>query len=108
MENGDITGKNPPTRDRIDLWVETAVGVQDWPRWVFVKAYTHGAQENNSALFFSGRGADMYEYLLSRYNDGRRYVLHFSTPWEMYRCVKALERGDEEAVRRIESFEYVF
>lgn len=108
VENGDITGKNPPTRDRIDLWVETAVSVRRWPRWVFIKAYTHGAQEQNAGLLLSRRGADLYEYLVSRYNDGRRFVLHFSTPWEMYRCVKALERGDGEAIRQIESFEYDF
>jgi len=108
VENGDITGKNPPSGDRIDLWIETGVCVKNWPRWVFVKAYTHGAQEGNSSLLLSERGAAMYEYLLTRYNDGDRYILHFSTPWEMYRCVKVLERGDEKAIKDIESFQFEF
>jgi hypothetical protein len=104
IENGDITGTYPATPDRADLWVRTAVSVRGWPNWVFVKIHTHGTQEANSAYLLSEEGAAMYEYLLRRYNDGERYVLHFSTPWEVYRCIRALERGDEKGIRDIEEF----
>lgn len=108
VENGNITGANPATPDRVDLWVKTAVSVVGWPRWIFVKAYTHGAQENNSGLLLSEKGAQLYEYLLSRYNDGQDYVLHFSTPWEMYRCVEVLEEGNQAAIEQIEAFNFAF
>jgi hypothetical protein len=104
IENGDITGSYPATQDRVDLWIRTAVAVRGWPNWVFVKIHTHGTQEANSAYLLSDRGASMYEHLLRRYNDGERYVVHFSTPWEIYRCVKALERGDQTEIRDIEKF----
>lgn len=106
IENGDITGGNPATPDRVDLWVRSAIAVRGWPRWVFVKVHTHGTQEANAALHLSERGAALYGDLLSRYNDGRRYVLHFATAWDVYRCVRALERADQAAIRRIEAFDY--
>ena len=106
VENGDITGINPGTPDRVDLWMKTAVQVSGWPSWIFVKLHTHGTQEKNSRLLLSERGGEMYADLLRRYNDGQRHVLHFVTAWQMYRCVKALERGDDEAIRKIEEFDY--
>ncbi|MBI4721302.1 MAG: hypothetical protein HY770_08815 [Chitinivibrionia bacterium] len=107
IENGDITALNPPTPARIDLWVRTGVGVAGWPGWIFIKVHTHGAQEKNAGLLLGGGIQSMHEYLLSRYNDGGRYVLHYVTAWELYQCVAALERGDEEWMRRIEGFRYL-
>lgn len=106
VENGDITAINPGSPDRVDRWIETAVSVKGWPRWIFVKIHTHGTQERNSDLLLSPQGAQMYADLLARYNDGARYVLHFVTAWQMYGCVRALEAADEAAIRRIEEFDY--
>jgi hypothetical protein len=111
IENGDITDLNPATPARVDAWIRTGVHVRGFPRWVFVKAYTHGAQERNAAHLLSDRPgslAAMYRDLLSRYNDGERHVVHFSTPWEMVRAVRVLESADETAIRAIEHFEYRF
>jgi len=111
VENGDITGLNPALGDRLDLWVQSAPAVRGFPRWRFLKPYTHGTQESNADLLLSDRPgglAALYRDLLERYNDGRRFVVHFSTPWEMYRCVQVLEAADGEAIRAIESFSYAF
>ena len=110
IENGDLTGINPPAPDRTDAWVSTAISVAGYPDWIFVKAYTHGGQERNAArLLGDDRGlAALFEDLLLRYNDGERYVLHFSTPWEVHRAIRVLEAGDREAIRAIERFEYPF
>jgi hypothetical protein len=106
VENGDITGINPGRPDRVDKWIQTAISVRGWPRWVFVKIHSHGTQEGNSRLLLSAEGAEMYADLLGRYNDGHRYVLHFVTAWQMFGCVRALEEADAEAIRRIEDFQY--
>jgi hypothetical protein len=111
IENGDITDLNPATPARVDAWIRTGVHVRGWPRWVFVKAYTHGAQERNAGHLLSDRPgslASMYRDLLARYNDGERYVVHFSTPWEMVCGVRALESADGAAIRAIEHFEHRF
>jgi hypothetical protein len=106
IENCDITGRYPPTPDRVDLWVNLGIGVRDWPSWVFVKVHTHGCQEKNSGLFLSERINGLYERLLGTYNEGTTYVLHFMTAHEMYVAVKALESGSADWIKRIEAFDY--
>jgi hypothetical protein len=111
IENGDLTGLNPPSPARADAWVRCGIGVAGFPRWIFVKTHTHGAQERNSAtLLGDGAGSlsALFADLLARYNDGERYILHFSTPWEMYRAVKTLESNDARAITAIERFEFKF
>jgi hypothetical protein len=110
VENGDLTGINPPGPDRTDVWINTAISVTGFPRWIFVKAYTHGAQERNSARLL---GADqglsaLFSDLLARYDDGERHILHFSTPWEVHRAVRVLEAADAAAIDAIEKFSYRF
>ncbi len=111
IENGDITGLNPAVPSRVDAWVRTSVHVRGFPRWRFIKAYTHGSQESNAELLLSDRPGSlpaMYRDLLARYNDGNRFVVHFSTPWEMVCAIRALEAGDEQAIEAIERFEHRF
>lgn len=111
IENGDLTNFNPSSADRVDAWVRAGVGVADFPGWIFVKTHTHGAQEQNlDCLLGDGPGslAALFSDLLARYNDGERFVLHFSTPWEMYRAVKVLESGDRTAIDAIERFQFAF
>ena len=106
IENGDITWLNPPTPDRVDLWVRTAIQVRGWPRWIFIKIHTHGLQPKNAALLLGEGIAPLHERLLSAFNDGNRYVLHYVTARESYDCIKALEEGDSGRIQRMENFEY--
>ncbi len=110
VENGDLTGINPPSPDRTDVWMRTGVSVAGFPRWIFVKVHTHGGQERNAArLLGDDRGlAALFRDLLARYDDGERFILHFSTPWEIFHAVRVLESGDTAAIDAIERFEYPF
>jgi len=111
LENGDLTAAHPPSPDRLDAWVDAGISVAGFPRWLFVKVYTHGAQERNAKLLLSdgsGSLSGLFADLLARYNDGDRHVLHFATPWEIYRAVKVLEANDTRAIDAIERFEYPF
>ena len=56
----------------------------------------------------AGSLSSLFADLLARYNDGERYVLHFSTPWEMYRAVKVLEANDPSAIDAVERFQFSF
>lgn len=96
IENGNITADNPPTPDRVDLWIKQHIHVVGRPDWVFVKVYTHGAQDRNIAAFLGPGGylGNLYSYLESAYNDGSRYSLHYATAREMYNIIKAAEAGE--------------
>jgi len=94
IENGDIKNDNPPTPDRIDLWIDAGVHVEGRPEWRFVKVHTHGAQEGDMATCLGEPSDMMYDYLETKYNDGKDYVLHYVTAREMYNIVKAAEAGE--------------
>jgi hypothetical protein len=89
IEHADVSGNNPGTAGRVDLWVRQRIGVVDRPDWIFVKVHTHGCQEKNfKAVMDPG-----LHKALQRYNDGQRFKLHYVTARETYNLVKAAEAG---------------
>jgi hypothetical protein len=95
IENGEICVDNPPTPDRVDLWVRQHIHVRGRPEWVFVKVHTHGAQEGNAGLLLGKGILWMHRYLAEKYNNGTAHVLHYVTAREMYNIVKAAEAGEQ-------------
>jgi hypothetical protein len=88
---GDVIGSTPVPPSRIDAWVRTGIHVRGMRNWVFVKTHTHGALDADTVL---GRGMhDILRRLETRYNDGRRFVLHYVTAREMFNIIKAAESG---------------
>jgi hypothetical protein len=93
IENADVRRTAPPTADRVDLWVRQHIHVRGRPDWVFVKVHTHGAQDGDMDTLLGAPCEAMHAHLESRYNDGRRHVLHYVTAREMYNIVRAAEDG---------------
>lgn len=93
IENGELSGDNPPSKDRVDLWIKTHIHVKGRPNWIFVKLHTHGANEKNMKVLLGEPMERMWTYLESSYNDGFRYRLHYVTAYELYKLVKAAESG---------------
>ncbi|HNP59512.1 MAG TPA: hypothetical protein PKM72_01660 [Nitrospirales bacterium] len=93
IENGELSGDNPPSKERVDLWIKTHIHVQGQPNWIFVKLHTHGADEQNMAVLLGEPMDRMWTYLEDEYNDGQRYCLHYVTAYELFQAVKAAESG---------------
>ncbi len=93
IENGDINGGNLPTPERIELWIKAGIHVRGKPEWLFVKTHTHGAQERHMECLLGAPADRMFSYLEQRYNDGKRYRLHYVSAREMYNIIKAAEAG---------------
>ena len=93
IENADVRRSSPPRPDRTDLWVRSGIHVQGKPEWVFVKIHTHGTQETDIDTLLGAPVDAMFSDLETRYNDGKRYVLHYVTAREMYNIIKAAEAG---------------
>lgn len=91
IENGELSGDNPPSNDRVDLWIKTHIHVQGQPNWIFVKLHTHGASEPNMDVLLGEPMDRMWTYLETTYNDGRKYCLHYVTAYEIFQAVKAAE-----------------
>jgi len=93
IENADVRTSSPPTRERVDAWVETGIHVEGRPEWIFVKVHTHGTQERDTDTLLGAPMRQAFEHLQSRYNDGRDWKLHYVSAREMYNIAKAAERG---------------
>ncbi|WP_334178684.1 right-handed parallel beta-helix repeat-containing protein [Pseudoxanthomonas sp.] len=94
IENSDIRKVAPPSRDRIDAWVQTGIHIEGRPEWTFVKIHTHGAEDCDMDTLLGRSMDEAHSYLESRYNDGRAWKLHYVSAREMYNLAKAAEAGE--------------
>ena len=93
IENGDLTGHDPPTPSRVSTWTRQHIHVAGRPEWVFVKTHTHGTQEGTSEALLGAGSRALHEELTTRYNDGARWRLHYVTAREMYNIAIAAMEG---------------
>lgn len=93
IENGEITGANPPRADRMKLWLKLGIHVQAQPNWLFIKLHTHGGIPQNMKTLLGDAARRFYEHLKENYNDGKNFRLHFVTAREMVNIIHAAEDG---------------
>jgi hypothetical protein len=92
IENAAVTADDPASPERLATWVAQDIHVEGQPNWVFVKVHTHGAPEKQAASLL-GAGGQALHQSLARYNDGRRWALHYVTAREMYNVALAAMAG---------------
>lgn len=83
IENGELSGANPPTLRRLKLWQEAAVCVQGRPDWLFIKLHCHGLIPRDQSAMFGPAIQGFLEDLVDGARDGANYLLHFVTMREM-------------------------
>ena len=88
VENGDLTGANPPSAGRLDLWIRLAPRLALRPDTAFIKLHTHGAVERNSATLL---GEPMHEFHRALRRLGMSF--HYATAREMVNIIHAFEEG---------------
>jgi hypothetical protein len=93
IEDGEISSKNIPNKDRVDYWVNIGIHLSGNRNWLIVKVFTHGAPVSEHEVLLGKTMISMHNYLQKRYNDGNNYVLHYVTARELYNIIKASEMG---------------
>ena len=91
IDRGSIQDMDLPTPSRADEWVKKGVYIKGKPEWKFIKLHMHGALHPEAI-----RGENMdrtLTHLEKKYNDGKKYRLHYVTAREAYNIVKAAESG---------------
>ena len=82
---------------RFDRWVRAHVHVDGRPDRIFIKLCSHGAQDSNRESMLSGDLDALYTDAEARYNDGKRYRLHYVTARELVNVIHATEAGVEDS-----------
>lgn len=96
IENGALTGDDPPDAARVSTWIDQGIHVEGLPEWTFVKVHTHGAIEGTAESLLGSDGERMHRALAERCRkDGM--ALHYVTAREMFNVARAAmdgKRGD--------------
>ena len=89
IECGEVAGYDLPTPSRVHQWFDLAPTIGED---VFIKLYTHGAQERNLEPLLNGDLANLYRWLAEE--AARRDIeIHWATAWQMYQAAKGLIQG---------------
>jgi len=86
LEVGEIAGYDMPTPSRIRHWFDLAPTIGDD---LFLKLYTHGAQERNYEPLLGGGLGNLFCWLAEE-ADRRGIEIHWATAWQMYQAADAL------------------
>jgi hypothetical protein len=104
VENACLQGNQPPTLERLDLWLKARVQVAGRPDWFFVKLHTHGAREGNARMLLGEPMVRFHEALARRAEEEVRFFYHYVTAREMYNLVRAAAAGWRGPVAAMRDF----
>jgi hypothetical protein len=88
IENGSLTGVNPPSLRRLNLWKRAGITVAGRPDWIFIKLHTHGMDPTQTETVL---GKPMQQFLedLIEGAPERNEILHFVSAREMANIILA-------------------
>jgi hypothetical protein len=107
VENACLQGNQPPTADRLNLWLRARIGVPARPDWFFVKLHTHGANEANMPVLLGEPMRRFHEELARRAESDPAFHYHYVTAREMCNLVHAAEAGWTGSVNDARDFRLV-
>jgi hypothetical protein len=108
IENGCLQGTQPPTMDRLRLWLRARVQVCKRPDWFFVKLHTHGALEANWPVLLADPMVHFHEGLARAAAADSRFHYHYVTAREMYNLARAAEAGWTGSVAAARDYELLW
>jgi hypothetical protein len=92
LENGDLTGANPPQPHRLHIWERLWIHVQGKPEWGIVKLHTHGGIPRNYQMLLGEPMRAFHRMLRDRAQAGA-WQLHYVTARELVNIIHAAEAG---------------
>jgi hypothetical protein len=106
IENGGLYGNTPPTPGRISSWIDAGVCVDGAPEHLFIKIYTHGAQDDVSKMLFDDGGFKIMLEGLKKNCEMSGTRLHFVSAREMVNVVLAIVAKANLASSAVYNFRY--
>jgi len=93
VENSDLTAANPPTLERLKLWLQCHIHVEGQPNWIFLKLHTHGAKPENSRMFLGEPMRAFHRALAKTAAEDPTIRYHYVSAREMVNILLAAEAG---------------
>lgn len=106
IENGGLYGNNPPTEERVSAWIGAGVGINGAREHIFVKIYTHGAQESVMKMLFDNSGFRNMFAALQQFCTLNDIALHYASAREMANTILAIENRSSESISVMRDFRY--
>ncbi|MBL8798795.1 MAG: hypothetical protein JNM56_33185 [Planctomycetia bacterium] len=107
IENGCLQANQPPTVERLRLWLRARVQVPQRPDWYFVKLHTHGATERNQEMLLGAPMLRFHRALADYAAANPRFRFHYVTAREMYNLARAAAAGWTGSVAAARDFELI-
>ncbi len=92
IENGNLSGTQHPSAERLLQWARAQVTVRGQATWLFVKLHTHGAKESNSDVLLGPAMRQFHEHL-TQLAAQREFSYYYVTAREMAQLVHQAETG---------------
>lgn len=93
LENGCLQGSQPPSIERLHLWLKARVQVPQRPDWFFVKLHCHGACEDAHEVLLGEPMVRFHEQLAEHARRHPNFHYHYVTAREAYNLARAAEAG---------------
>lgn len=93
MENGELSGANPPRPGRLQNWLRYHIHVRGRPEWAFVKLHTHGGIPPNYRMLLGDPMRAFYVYLSRMMENDKMIRVHYVTARELVNIVLAAAAG---------------
>jgi hypothetical protein len=94
IENGSFSSSNVPTLERLRIWKQAMVSVQDRPDWIFIKLHCHGMDPTHKDAVLGGSFRTFLQSMVEG-AAGRNEILHFVSAREMVNIVLAACDGKD-------------
>jgi hypothetical protein len=106
IENSDLTDANPPTRDRLRLWMDCRIVVEGRPNWLFIKLHTHGAKPENSGMLLGEPMRKFHASLQKIAAGDPTFRYHYVSAREFVNILHAAEAGHSGDAGEFRDFRY--
>ena len=90
IEAGELSHDAPPTKERINLWLQYGARMQNVDDHIFIKLHTHGANDRNLEMLLDGGLDYMWNSLNEMICEHPDYSLHYVSARGMYKKIKQL------------------
>jgi hypothetical protein len=108
LENGCLQGNQPPSLERLKLWLKAGVQIPSRPDWFFVKLHTHGTPEGNQQVVLGEPMVRFHQALAAWSRENPNCHFHYVTAREMVNLVRAAEAGWQGPVHEALDFQLVW